>query len=333
MTLALVLGSTGCIGNNIVRACLDAGWTVRAFHRAGSATWMLEGLDLEPTVGDLSDPPSLAQAMTGCDVVFHAAAYYPSHSLDLAGSLRQAVREMRNVLGAVGRAGVARLVYTSTLTTIGPPADPGDLADEDDFYLPGTTGSAYFESKWAMEAEAWRAAASGLPVVIVNPTAVFGPWDVKPTTGEILLSVAKGRFPIWLDLETNVVDARDVGRGQVLAAQRGQPGRRYILGGENLSVHQALTVAAQQAGIDPPRWRAPVGLVKTMVKVGEAFGRLPLVRPLPLEHFKTLGEWQALNTARAREELAFTTRPFVETVRDTLAWFRAHGYLEASDHA
>jgi dihydroflavonol-4-reductase len=333
MTLALVLGSTGCIGNNIVRACLDAGWEVRAFHRAGSATWMLEDLDLEPAIGDLADPRSLVAAMAGCDVVFHAAAYYPLHSLDMAGSLRQAVGEMRNVLEAADQAGVGRLVYTSTLTTIGPPAEPGRLADERDFYLPGSTDSAYFECKWAMEAEAWRAAGNGLPVVIVNPTAVFGPWDVRPATGEILLNVAQGRFPVWLDLEANVVDARDVGQGQVLAAQKGQPGRRYILGGENLHVREALTIAAQEAGIRPPRWRAPLGLVRTAVKIGEALGRLPLVRPLPLEHFKTLNEWQALNTARAREELGFETRPYVETVRDTLAWFRSHGYLEAPDHA
>jgi dihydroflavonol-4-reductase len=332
MTRALVLGSTGCIGNNIVRACLDAGWRVRALHRAGSATWMLEGLDLEPVVGDLSDPPSLVRAMDGCDVVFHAAAYYPLHSLDMAGSLRQAVQEMRNVLDATGQTGVPRLVYTSSLTTIGRPSAPGRLAAEDDFYLPGSTGSAYFESKWAMEAEAWRAVARGLPVVIVNPTAVFGPWDIKPATGEILLNVAKGLFPFWLDLETNVVDARDVGLGQVLAARRGQPGRRYILGGENLSVRRALTIAAQEAGRKPPRWRAPLSLVRSAVRAGEAFGRLPLVRPLPLEHFKTLNEWQALDTTRAREALGFETRPFVETVRDTLAWFRTHGYLEATGH-
>jgi dihydroflavonol-4-reductase len=327
MTTALVLGSTGCIGNNVLRACLEAGWEVRAFHRQASKTWMLDGLDVEHATGDLHDRASLLAAMRDRDVVFHAAAYYPLHSLDMAGSLRDAVSGMRNVLDAAAKAGVGRLVYTSTLTTIGPSPDPNRLADEYDFYLPGSTDSAYFETKWAMEAEAWRAAAGGLPVVIVNPTAVFGPWDVKPTTGEILVNVAQGHFPVWLDLDVNVVDARDVGRGQLLAAERGQVGRRYILGGENLPVRQALTVAAQEAGVRPPRWRAPLGLVGAAVKAGEAVGHLPLVRPLPLEHFKTLREWRALNTDRARTELGFEPRPFVETVRDTLAWFREHGYL------
>jgi dihydroflavonol-4-reductase len=327
MKRALVLGSTGCIGNNVVRACLEAGWTVRAFHRATSKTWMLDGLDVEHATGDLHDRDSLVAAMRGCDVVFHAAAYYPLHSLDMAGSLRDAVGGMRSVLAAAAEARVDRLVYTSTLTTIGPPSDPGRLADERDFYLPGSTGSAYFETKWAMEAEAWRAVAQGLPVVIVNPTAVFGPWDVKPTTGEILLNVAQGRFPVWLDLDVNVVDARDVGRGQLLAAERGRTGQRYILGGENLPVRQALATAAREAGVNPPRWRASLGLVSAVVKAGEAVGRLPLVRPLPLEHFKTIREWRALDTTKCRTELGLEPRPFVETVRDTLAWFREHGYL------
>jgi dihydroflavonol-4-reductase len=327
MKTALVLGSTGCIGNNVLRASLDAGWTVRAFHRASSKIWMLDGLGVEHATGDLNDPSSMIAAMHGCDVVFHAAAYYPLHSLNMAASLSKAVREVRNVLRASAEAGVGRLVYTSSLTTVGPPSEANRLADERDFYLPGSTNSAYFESKWAMEAEVWRAAAEGRPVVIVNPTAVFGPWDVKPTTGEILLNVAQGRLPVWLDLKVNVIDARDVGRGHVLAAERGRTGQRYILGGENYALREALIVAAREAGVRPPRWKVSLGLVKSLVKAGEALGRLPLVRPLPLEHFKTLSEWRALNVDKARRELGLETRPLVDTVHDTLAWFRQYGYL------
>jgi len=327
VTRALVLGATGCIGNNIVRACLDKGWKVRAFRRADSRTWMLEGLKVEQAVGNLEAPESLLKAMHGCDVAFHAAGYYPLHSLEFHASLRTAVCGMRNVLEAAARSGVGRLVYTSTLTTVAHPGEGGRLADERDYYLPGSTASAYFEAKWAMEAEAWRAVAAGLPVVIVCPSAVFGPWDVKPTTGEILLNVAKGRFPIWLDLDVNVVDARDVALGEILAAERGRVGQRYILGGENLAVRQALTLAAEQAGVRPPRWRASLGLIAGAVRVGEALGHLPLVKPLPLEHFKTVAEWQALNTSKARKELGFQARQFAETVRDTLAWFREFGYL------
>jgi len=327
MPQVLVIGSTGCIGNNIVRACLDAGWPVRALHRATSPTWMLDDLPVERVVGDLADEASLRAAMQGCDLVFHAAAYYPLHSLDRDGSLRAAVRGMRHVLQAARQAEVGRLVYTSSLTTIGPTGEPGRLADEGDFYLPGSTGSAYFECKWAMESEAWRAAAAGLPLVIVNPTAVFGPWDAKPATGEILLNVAKGHLPVWLDLDVNIIDTRDLAQGHLLAAQRGRLGQRYILGGGNYPLRQALDVTAQEAGVRPPRRQVSLALVHRLVRVGEALGRLPLIPPLPLEHFKTLSEWRALNTEKARTELGLQTRPLAETVRDALAWFREHGYL------
>jgi len=327
MKQALILGSTGCIGNNVTRACLAAGWSVRAFRRATSQTWMLDGLDVEHVVGDLADPDSLASAMRGCDVVFHAAAYYPHHSLDINGSLRDAVLGMRNVLHAAVRTGVGRLIFTSSLTTLGPPSEAGRLADERDFYLPGSTHSAYFESKWAMEAEAWRAIATGLPLIIVNPTAVFGPWDVGPTTGEILLNLAKGRFPVWVDLEANVVDARDVAKGHLLAAERGRVGQRYILGGENLNVRQALTAAAREAGARPPRWRVSLGLISALVRAGEAMGHLPLIEPLPLEHLKTMREWRALDCGKAQRELGFVPRPYLETIRDTLAWFKEYKYL------
>jgi dihydroflavonol-4-reductase len=325
--LVCVLGSTGCIGNNIVRACLDAGWEVRAFHRATSPTWVLDELAVERAVGDLADGDSLRAAMRGCQVVFHAAAHYPLHSLDIAASVRHSGSEMRTVLRAARQSGVGRLVYTSSLTTVGPPEEPGRPSDERSFYLPGSTQSAYFEAKWAAESEAWRAIAEGLPVVIVNPTVTFGPWDVKPATGEILVRVARGQLPIWVDRQLNVVDARDVARGHVLAAERGRVGQRYILGANNVPLREMLHLAAQYAGVRPARWQVSTRTLNRLVAVGEALGRLPGVRPLPLEHLKTMRHWHPLSVEKARQELGHTYRPLAETIQDTLAWFRSHGYL------
>lgn len=325
--LVCVLGSTGCIGNNIVRACLDAGWEVRAFHRATSPTWVLDELAVERVVGDLAEGDSLRAAMHGCQVAFHAAAHYPLHSLDIAASVRRSGSEMRAVLWAARQSGIGRLVYTSSLTTIGPPVEPDRPSDERSFYLPGSTPSAYFEAKWAAESEAWRAIAEGLPVVIVNPTVTFGPWDVKPATGEILVRVARGQLPIWVDRQLNVVDARDVARGHVLAAERGRVGQRYILGANNVPLRDMLHLAAQHAGVRTPRWQVSTRTVDRLVAVGEALGRLPGVRPLPLEHLKTLRHWRALSVDKARRELGHTYRPLAETIQDTLAWFRKHGYL------
>jgi dihydroflavonol-4-reductase len=178
-----------------------------------------------------------------------------------------------------------------------------------------------------MEAEAWMSLADGLPLVIVNPTVVIGPWDAKPTTSQILLDVAKGRFPVWLDLKVNVVDARDVGQGHVLAARRGRSGQRYILGGTNLPLRDALTLAAREIGTRPPRWQVSPNLIKSVVSIAELLGRLPLLKPLPLEQVKTVSEWRALSTNKARRELGFEHRPYVETLCDALAWFKEYGYL------
>jgi dihydroflavonol-4-reductase len=164
-------------------------------------------------------------------------------------------------------------------------------------------------------------------VVIVNPTVTFGPWDVKPATGEILVRVARGQLPIWVDQQLNVVDARDVARGHVLAAEHGRVGQRYILGANNVPLREMLHLAAQYAGAPPPRWQLSTRAVGRLVTIGEALGRLPGVHPLPLEHLKTLRHWRALSVEKARQELGHTYRPLAQTIEDTLAWFRRHGYL------
>lgn len=326
---ALVLGATGMIGGNIARALAEAGIAVRGLRRPSSPTWHLEDVPIEWVVGDLMDRQSLIAAMDGCQALFHAAAYYPQHSYDLPGDLQTAITGLRNVMAAATENKIEKLIYTSSLTTVGPPGTPDRLADERDFYLPGSTRSAYFEVKYALEMEVFRAALAGLPAVVVNPTVVLGPGDVKPTTGALLVSVAKGQVPAWVPGTVNIVDVRDVAVAQVAALELGQVGERYILGGANVPVRQALTLTATLAGVRPPRRQVSLKLLGILVGLGEALGRIPLVPSLRLEHAKTTHQWQPLNTEKAQRELGLSPRPLEETIEASLTWFRTHGYIKA----
>lgn len=322
MRRALVLGATGFIGGQIARAACAAGFEVHGLRRRPGAVGAVGDQPLVWHEGDLSNPASLEAAMQGCEVLFHAAGYAPRTERSVPQAVRQGVSEMRNVLEAARRAGVRRVVYTSSLSTIGPPPPgSGRLADERDGYLPGSTGNAYYEVKWAMEHEALRATLSGLPVVILCPTAVFGPGDVKPSTSEILLRLARGQLPFGVDQETNIVDGRDVALAHIRAATQGTPGRRYIIGGHNLNVAEALRQAAEVLGVRPPRWTLSTGTVARLLRVADAV-RLPIPATM-----RAIPYWQPLNSRKGQETFGFIPRPFEETVRDTVDWFREHGYL------
>lgn len=321
---ALVLGGTGFIGGQVARAALEAGYQVRALRRRPDAVGALNDVaaEIEWAQGDLDDPASLVAAAAGSQVLFHAAAHYPSASRDIFHEVAYAQTQMGHVLTAAMQVGVERFIYTSSLTTVGPPTQPGRLADERDFYRPGSSGSAYYEVKYAMEQMALRAVDRGLPVVVLCPTAVFGPGDVKPTTGQLLLEVARGRVPFYFDAVINAVDGRDVAVAHLSAVERGRTGQRYIVGGHNLALRDGLTAAARIAGVAPPRIKFPATFVHTVVRLATA---LPGVE-LP-EHGRTLRFWQPLSTLKARRELGLIARPFEQTIRDSLAWFRERGYV------
>jgi dihydroflavonol-4-reductase len=319
-----VLGATGFIGGQIARAALERGWLVRGVRRRPDAVGALEDVTdrVEWVQADLADRSSLVTALRGCPLVFHAAAYYPQRSPDLWEAIRHGVSGMRNLLDAARTAGVRRLVYTSSLSTIGPPSEPGRLANEGDLYMPGTAQLPYFEVKWAMEQEALRASAQGLPVIVAVPSLVFGPGDVKPTSSQLLLLVARRRLRWAVEGSVNVVDGRDVGVGHTLAAERGKPGRRYILGGHNVTYHEMLTDIAQAADVPPPKRKLPMSLVETAGKIGRRLGVSGAGQLVGIRH------WQPLDTSHARQALGLPEPyPFEETCRDTLAWFREHGYV------
>lgn len=326
---ALVLGATGFIGGNLVRALLARGHQVRAFRRRPGPALALEGLQVEEAFGDVRSRAAVQAALAGCDVVFHAAGYYPTSGLDLPGALREGAASVRSVLEAARRAGTPRVVYTSSLSTIGRPSEPGRLANETDFYLPGTSGHPYPESKYVMEQEAYRYIAWGLPAVVVCPAAVFGPGDVKPTSGVALLAVARGLLPFYVGGRINAVDVRDVVAAQVAAAERGRVGEKYILGGWNVSVGELIRAMAEAAGVPAPHRRLPEGLVYALAVAGEEVGRL--IPGSPAKYLTTgveqVRSGQYLDSSKAQRELGLARRPLVETFRDSLEWFRSHGYL------
>lgn len=318
----LVLGATGFIGGQIARAAHAAGWEVHGLRRRAGAIGAVGDVPLHWHDGDLADADSLLAALHGVDVLFHAAGYAPNTLRDVRCAVREGTEQTRRVLAAARQAGVRHVVYTSSLSTIGPPP-PGEgrLADERDPYLPGSTWNSYYECKWLMEMEALRAVRAGLPVVTLCPTAVFGPGDVKPSTSRILLMLAQGRLPASVDLVANIVDGRDVALAHIRAAERGAPGERYIIGGHNLNVATALADAARIIGVREPRFVLSRRAAARLIRLTDLL-RLPLpatMRALPF--------WQPYDTSKAREAFDLTPRPFEETVRDTVAWFREHGYV------
>jgi dihydroflavonol-4-reductase len=318
---ALVLGATGFIGGQIARAAAGHGLSVRGLRRRAGAVGAVGDLSVEWHDGDMDDRASLVQAMRGCEVVFHAAGYYPwGRTAPIREQVARTVQQMRNVLDASREAGVERVVYTSSISTVGrPPPGAQRLADEDDWYLPGSLDSIYFECKWAMEMEAYRAVAGGLAVVVVMPSIVLGPGDVKPTTGQIVVELLRGRLPVSVDVALSVVDARDLAEAHLGAAEHGESGRRYIIGGHNVNMADVLMRMAELAGVRPPTLALSAGRV---AGVAGALSRVGL--PIS-DTVAQLEQWQPLNTERARRELGFSPRPLDETLRDTVDWFKDRG--------
>ena len=228
---ALVTGATGFVGAALSRTLCAAGWQVRALVRASSDRRNLRALPIEPVVGDLTDAASLERAVESCDAVFHAAADYRLWVPDPEEMYRTNVEGTHHLIEAAHRAGVARIVYTSSVATIGLPAGGGPGTEDSAVSLDDMVGH-YKRSKFLAERKALEAAARGAPVVIVNPAAPVGPRDIKPTpTGQIVLDAALGRTPAYVDTGLNVVHVDDVAIGHVLAFHHGRVGERYILGG------------------------------------------------------------------------------------------------------
>jgi dihydroflavonol-4-reductase len=303
------------IGGQIARAAVERGWRVRAVRRRPGAVGAIGDLSVAWAQADLRDRAALIEAMRGCAVVFHAAASYPQGSRNLEQAVAEACAEITNALDAAQATGVARLIYTSSLTTLARCYVP-DMAplDERDVYAAGAACSAYYEAKLAMEQIALTA--RDLDVVVLLPTAVFGPGDVKPTTSLVIREAGRGHILLYFDAVINAVDGRDVAATHLAAAERGRAGERYILGGHNLTLRALLETVDRCQGVRRRWLRLPRALVSALIRLSDALLFVALPDPLRMFAF-----WCPVSGQKAERELGHVAWPIEETIRDTLAWF------------
>lgn len=329
---ALVTGATGFIGANLARELLDRGRAVRVLVRPSSNRENLDGLDLDVAEGDLRHPASIRAAVEGCDEVYHVAAEYVFWTEDPAAVFDSNVAGTKNVLEACLEHGIKRVVYTSTVGTIGlggaSPHDETSPEAKDQF-----TG-VYKRSKLDAERAAREFLARGLPLVIVNPSAPVGPWDRKPTpTGKIIVDFMRGAMPAFLDTGLNIVHVRDVAIGHILAAEKGRVGERYILGHRNMSLHEILAMIGSLSGRRAPKIRIPFGVAYAAGLVSTTIADRITHRPpaIALESVKMARFHMYFSAAKAISELGLPQTPVEMAFQDALAWFEKRGYFRNDD--
>jgi len=324
-------GATGFVGSAVARALLAEGAGLRVLARPGGDRRNLAGLDVDLVEGDLRDTASLETALKGCEALFHVAADYRLWVPQPDEIYRANVAGTRRLMVAAGEAGVGRIVYTSSVATLGLRKD-GAPADEDTPAALADMIGHYKRSKFLAEEEVRRLALDdGLPAVIVNPSMPVGPRDIKPTpSGRMIVEAARGRMPAYVDTGLNLVHVEDVAAGHLLAYAKGAVGARYVLGGENLTLGAILAEIARLCDRRPPRLRLPHGLVLPVAYGAEAWARVarrgePFVT---VEGLRMSRKRMFFSSARADRELGYRARPAAAALSDALDWFRTAGYLD-----
>jgi dihydroflavonol-4-reductase len=324
---SLVTGATGFVGSAVVRALLAAGHSVRVLARRGSDRRNLAGLAVSLVEGSLEDSDSLRAAVTGCQFLFHVAADYRLWVRDPAAMLRTNVDGTQSLMRAAMAAGVSRVVYTSSVATLGHRLD-GPADETTPSALTDMTGP-YKRSKFLAEEEVQRMIREeGLPAVIVNPSTPIGPGDIKPTpTGRLIVEAALGKMPAYIDTGLNVVHVDDVARGHLLALENGKIGERYVLGGDNLALAEILTTIAKTVGRRPPVVKLPRLPLYPLAVVAEVWGRLSGHEPLLTLDGLKMAKWHMwFNSAKAEQALGYRHRPADQAINDAIRWFRDNGY-------
>jgi dihydroflavonol-4-reductase len=327
--LTLVTGASGFVGSAVARALEARGARLRLLVRASSPRTNLEGLDAEVVVGDMGDPAAMAAAMRGARHLFHVAADYRLWAREPEEIVRNNLAGARAVMSAALAAGVERVVYTSSVATLGFPNN-GAPSDETFRLAPGEAIGAYKRSKVIAEREVERLAADeGLPVVIVSPSTPIGPRDVKPTpTGRIIVEAAQGRMPAFLDTGLNLVHVDDVAAGHLLALDKGRQGETYVLGGQDVSLGRMLADIAALTGRKPPTVSLPRAPLYPLAIATEALAYLTGKEPfLTRDALKMSRHHMFFSSAKATRELGYAARAYGEGLSGALEWFRGAGYV------
>lgn len=332
-----VTGASGFVGANVVRELVARGHRVKALVRPGSDLRGIAGLGVELVPGDLSDRANLTAAMRGCDWCFHVAAVYHLWMRDYRPMFAANVDGTRNLLEAAAQAGCSRIVYTSTVGCIGLPraAVDGSVEPTNESTPVAETqmSNPYKLSKWRAERVALELAGKGMPVIIVNPSAPIGPWDVKPTpTGQLIVDFLNRKLPAYIDTGLNWVYVRDVAVGHILAAERGRIGERYILGNAdgNWSMKQTLGVLADMTGLPAPKFEMPRAVALAAAYANEAFSFVTGIPPkAPLAGVRMSGYKMWFSPAKAIAELGLPQTPPHQALAEAVDWFRANGYVKS----
>src|SRR5581483_8617201 len=322
-----VTGATGFVGSHVARELAKRGADLRLLVRAGSNRSNLEGLNAELFTGELCDPESLRRGVAGCEFVFHVAADYRLWTRDPQQMYRANVEGTRSILRAASESAVRRVVYTSSVATMG--FSNGRPADENSPVSLGDMIGPYKRSKFMAEQVALEAGNKGAEVVVVNPTTPVGERDIKPTpTGRIVVDFLKRKFPAYVDTGLNLVDVAEVARGHVAAMEKGRRGERYILGGENLSLKQILDKLAEITGLPSPRVKLPYAVALATGVVDTLFTGVLLLREprVTLDAARMGRKKMFVSSAKSEQELGWKMVAVEDALRRAVEWFRAHGY-------
>ncbi len=325
----LVTGATGFIGGNLTRALLHKGYEVRTLVRPQSDRRNLQGLDLEVFIGDLTDVPSLESALKDCEGLFHVAAAYTFWSANPKSVYDSNVTGTENILRAAARAGVRKIVYTSSESTLKIPAG-NTVCESYSLNDPDTLPGDYKRSKCRAEQLVLELCSEGLPAVLVNPTTPVGPYDVKPTpTGRIIVNFINGKMPAFVNTGLNVVDVEDVAAGHILAMEKGCCGERYVLGNRNLTLQEIFGILSGITGLKAPTINIPIWTAMAAASIDEFINGRVLHRSpgIPLASVKAARKVRHFDCSAAVRDLGLPQTPVEEAFEKAVYWFYRNGYL------